>query len=309
MPVYRILSFDGGGLRGVVAAVLLQRLQQVRPALLADVALMAGTSTGGLLALGLRRGLAPAQLRALYVDHGATIFDAGLWRRLRSLGQVIGARYPAEPRAAVLQSLLGTDTRLDQLGGAVLITSFDLDPETADPLRRDWKPKLFHNLPGSDSDGAARVWEVAMATSAAPTFFPSFDGYVDGGVYANNPAMCALAQTQDPRTGGPVPWESIRLLSLGTGSARRVVPGSTLDWGYAQWAPRLIELMMDGVSGIADYQCRMMLGGDQYFRYAPYFPPGHNVGMDDVEALPWLLQWAESLPLAPLLNWLDTAWG
>ncbi len=88
-----------------------------------------------------------------------------------------------------------------------------------------------------------------------------------------------------------------------------MVPGSTLDWGYAQWAPRLIELMMDGVSGIADYQCRMMLGGDQYFRYAPYFPPGHNVGMDDVEALPWLLQWAESLPLAPLLDWLDAAWG
>ena len=308
MATYRILSFDGGGLRGVVSAVLLERLQQAHPGFLDDIALMAGTSTGGLIALGLRRGLTPAALREMYLQHGRRIFDAGLWRRVRSLGTVAGARYPASGREQVLRELLGVDTRLDQLAGAVLITAFDLDPPAADPAQANWKPKLFHNLPGDDSDGARLAWQVGMATSAAPTYFPSFDGYVDGGVYANNPAMCALAQTQDPRSGGPVPWGDIRLLSLGTGIVRTVVPGQTVDWGYLQWAPRLVALLSDGVSGIADYQCRMMLGDAQYQRYAPFLPPGHNVAMDDVDALPWLVEWAGTLPLQPLLDWLETAW-
>ncbi|MHB1799737.1 MAG: patatin-like phospholipase family protein [Vulcanimicrobiaceae bacterium] len=308
MAAYRILSFDGGGLRGVVTAVLLQRLQAMRPGLLANVALMAGTSTGGLIALGLRRGLAPTTLRDMYLQHGAQIFDAGPWWRLRSLGTLAGARYPAGGREQVLRELLGADTRLDQLSGAVLITAFDLDPQAVDPAQASWKPKLFHNLPGSDSDGARLAWQVGMATSAAPTYFPSFDGYVDGGVYANNPAMCALAQTQDPRSGGPVPWDDIRLLSLGTGIVRTVVPGQTLDWGYLQWAPKLVALLSDGVSGIADYQCSMMLGAGQYQRYAPCLPPGHNVAMDDVDAMPWLVEWAEALPLEPLQAWLDAAW-
>ncbi|WP_297923230.1 patatin-like phospholipase family protein [Metallibacterium sp.] len=308
MATYRILSFDGGGLRGVVTAVLLQRLQAMRPDLLANVALMAGTSTGGLIALGLRRGLAPAALRDMYLRHGAQIFDASLWQRVRSLGTLAGARYPAGGREQVLRELLGADTRLDQLSGPVLITAFDLDPQAADPAQATWKPKLFHNLPGSDSDGVMLAWQVGMATSAAPTYFSSFDGYVDGGVYANNPAMCALAQTQDPRTGGPVPWDDIRLLSLGTGIVRSVVPGQTVDWGYLQWAPKLVALLSDGVSGIADYQCRMMLGAGQYRRYAPFLPPGHNVAMDDVDALPWLVEWAGSLPLQPLLDWLEGAW-
>lgn len=308
MALYRILSFDGGGLRGVVTAVLLERLQQARPGFLDDVALMAGTSTGGLIALGLRHGLSPAALRAMYLQHGAQIFDAGLWQRVRSLNTLGGARYPAGGRERVLRELLGADTRLDQLAGPVLVTAFDLDPQAATPAQANWKPKLFHNLPGSDSDGAMPAWQVGMATSAAPTYFPSFDGYVDGGVYANNPAMCALAQTQDPRAGGPVPWDDIRLLSLGTGIVRTVVPGDTVDWGYLQWAPKLVALLSDGVSGIADYQCRMMLGARQYQRYAPFLPPEHNVAMDDVSALPWLVEWAHALPLQPLLDWVDQAW-
>ena len=66
------------------------------------------------------------------------------------------------------------------------------------PERR-WKPKLFHNFPGPDSDGGALAYRVAVATAAAPTYFASYDGYIDGGVFATNPSMCALAQTQDAR--------------------------------------------------------------------------------------------------------------
>ena len=308
MARYRILSFDGGGLRGVVTAVLLDRLQRRFPTLLDDVALMAGTSTGGLIALGLRKGLTAAALRDLYLERGAAIFSRGLLRRLRSLGKLAGAEYDGEPRAAVFRDVLGEQTRLADLAGAVMVTAFDLDNEAPDPQRRQWKPKIFHNLPGSDSDSAMLACSAAMATTAAPTYFPSWDGYIDGGVFANNPSMCALAQTQDARSGAPVPWEDIRLLAFGTGTPRTFIPGATQDWGYAQWAPKLIDLMMDGVMGIADYQCRMMLGDDQYVRYAPYFPPGRDVPMDDVGQLPWLHQWGEQLPLDPLLAWIERFW-
>ncbi|MDE1898389.1 MAG: patatin-like phospholipase family protein [Xanthomonadaceae bacterium] len=308
MPRYRILSFDGGGLRGVVTAVLLERLQRRFPALLDDVALMAGTSTGGLIALGLRKGLTAAALRDLYLERGAEIFSAGLLRRLRSLGKLAGAEYDGEPRAAVFRDVLGEQTRLADLGGAVMVTAFDLDNASPDPQQRQWKPKIFHNLPGGDSDGAVSAWQAAMMTTAAPTYFPSYDGSIDGGVFANNPSMCALAQTQDARSGGPVPWPDIRLLAFGTGTPRTFVAGATLDWGYAQWAPKLIDLMMDGVMGIADYQCRMLLGDDQYARYAPYFPPGRDVPMDDVGQLPWLRQWGEQLPLEPLAAWIERFW-
>ena len=308
MPRYRILSFDGGGLRGVVTAVLLERLQRRFPTLLDDVALMAGTSTGGLIALGLRKGLTAAALRDLYLQRGAEIFSSGLLRRLRSLGKLAGAEYDGEPRAAVFRDVLGEQTRLADLSGAVMVTAFDLDNESADPQRRQWKPKIFHNLPGGDSDGAVPAWQAAMMTTAAPTYFPSHDGHVDGGVFANNPSMCALAQTQDARSGSPVPWADIRLLAFGTGTPRTFIPGATQDWGYAQWAPKLIDLMMDGVMGIADYQCRMMLGDDQYARYAPYFPPGRDVPMDDVGQLPWLRQWGEQLPLDPLVAWIERFW-
>jgi len=305
---YRILSLDGGGIRGMVTAIVLERLDaQPRLAGWRDsVDLIAGTSTGGLLALGLAHGLPPRAMRELYETKGRDIFDDSWLDDLLDLGKIAGADYDIRNLARELRRVFGPTT-LAQLSRRVLIPSIDLDNESDDEARRSWKPKLFHNFPGPDSDGALSAWKVGLYTSAAPTFFPSVDGYIDGGVYANNPAMCALAQALDPRSGTHAALADCALLSLGTGTSLVHIRGQRLDWGYAQWAKPLIGLMMDGTAGIADYQCARMLGA-RYHRLAPAFAPGVSIPLDAVDRIPELREFAAAIDLTTTVEWIETEW-
>ncbi|HLB50507.1 MAG TPA: patatin-like phospholipase family protein [Anaerolineales bacterium] len=309
MSKFRILTLDGGGIRGIVTTVLLQRLSADKSlgGWLDSVDLIAGTSTGGLLALGLAHGVDLQTLRELYETKGAQIFDDSWLDNLVDLGQVAGAQYDNKNLERELKRVLGPTTTLSQLTKKVLITSFDLDNESPDPKRRTWKPKVFHNFPGADSDGAELAYKVGLYTSAAPTYFPSVDGYVDGGVFANNPSMCALTQTQDARIRNRPAISEVALLSLGTGTSLVYIPGKRLDWGFAQWVKPLISLMLDGVSGIADYQCQKILG-EQYHRLAPVFPPGVSLPLDAVKRVPDMIQFAEGADLTATTKWLRKYW-
>lgn len=220
MAKFRILSLDGGGIRGIITAIILQRLsaENSLSGWLDSVDLIAGTSTGGLLALGLAQGIDLQIIRDLYEKKGSEIFDDSWIDNLVDLGQILGAQYDNQNLERELKAIFGQMT-LAQLRKKVLITSFDMDNESADPKQRCWKPKLFHNFPGTDSDGAELAYKVGLYTSAAPTYFPTVDGYVDGGVFANNPSMCALAQTQDIRSGDRPALSDVVLLSLGTGTS------------------------------------------------------------------------------------------
>jgi patatin-like phospholipase/acyl hydrolase len=307
---YRVLSIDGGGIRGVVPAVIMQRLAATAGLedFLDRADLIAGTSTGGLLALGLARGLDLEAIRGLYVDRGPEIFDDTWWDDLLDLGKLRGADYKTAPMRRVLKEVLGEDTTLGQLEKHVLITAFDLDNEHGNDRKRTWKPKLFHNLRGRNSDRSELAWKVGLYTAAAPTFFPSVDGYVDGGVYAANPSMCGLAQTQDRRYfDPPVPLDDLVLLSLGTGTSLLYIRGKVHDWGYAQWIKPLISLMLDGSTGIADYQCHQMLR-ERYHRLAPVFPPDVSIPMDDVDRIPYMIEFADGLNLGRTVDWLGTHW-
>ena len=199
---YRILSIDGGGVRGLLVTVLLQQLDKRLPGWRDRVDLLAGTSTGGIIALGLAKGLTPTDLRILYYDKSPRIFGDSLLDNIRDLGRVVGAEFSNRNLRQELEAVFGA-TKLQNLGKRVLISSFDLDNEDPDPAKRTWKPKFFHNFPGTDTDGSLRAVDVALYTSAAPTYFPSVDGYVDGGVAANNPSMAALAQSLDRRSQIP----------------------------------------------------------------------------------------------------------
>lgn len=278
--MYRILSFDGGGIRGLVTLAILKRLEAAVPRLIADADLLAGTSTGGIIALGLAAGKSVDDLISLYRDNGKEIFDDSWFDDLRDLGGLAGADYDQKNLEKILRKNFGR-TRLADLSKRVLIPSFDLDNEAKSVKKRTWSPKFFHNFPGPDSDGRELVVEVALDTSAAPTYFPSHDGYIDGGVVANNPSMAAVAQTQDERNDGPAPkLADIFLLSLGTGTNLSYIKGRTLDWGYAQWAKPIMNLLLDASMGIADYQCRQILR-ENYRRIAPVFPPDTNIKLDE----------------------------
>jgi len=309
MATYRVLSIDGGGIRGIVTTVMLQRLA-ARAGLegfLDKVDLITGTSTGGLLALGIAHGLDLEEIRSFYELDGPEIFDDSWLDDLLDLGKLRGADYKTAPMRRVLKRILGEDTTLGRLKKRVLITAFDMDNENPDEMKRTWKPKLFHNFPGTGNDRHELAYKVGLYTAAAPTYFPSVDGYIDGGVYANNPAMCGLAQTQDTRYRPTPAIDEIVLLSLGTGTSLFYVRGKTLDWGYVQWAKPLINLMLDGISGIADYQCQQMLR-NSYHRLAPVFPPDVSIPMDGVKKIPYMIRFAEGFDLGPTVRWMKKHW-
>jgi uncharacterized protein len=309
MAKYRVLSIDGGGIKGLLATVLLQRIVAT-PGLenfLESIDLIAGTSTGGLIALSLAHRVDLEKIRKCYVSGGPKVFDDSWTDDLADLGKILGADYEIKGLRNELKKLLGTTT-LGQLDKKVLITAFDLDNEDPDPALRTWKPKLFHNYPGENSDSARSAVDVGLYTASMPTYFPSVDGYIDGGVYAANPSMCALAQTQDARYGPPASFNEVHLLSLGTGKSLEYITGKTLDWGYASWAQPLVSLMVDGTAGIADYQCRQLMG-NRYYRFAPVFPVGTTVHTDEIDKIPYLVEFAESLQMDEVTNWLKTVWS
>lgn len=303
MAKYRILSLDGGGIRGVYTARILANLDAALPGLLNKVDLLAGTSTGGIIALGLAAGMSPAQLVQLYRDYGGKIFDDSWWDDITDVGGLAGADYDNKNLRKILSGVFGRK-RLRDLPKRVLVPAFDLDnsddpnKNPADPRR--WKAKFFHNYPGPQSDGAELVVDVALRTSAAPTYFPSYQGYIDGGVVANSPSVAAIAQALDADTGGQQ-LADLRLLSIGTGENPAYLTGQTLDWGAAQWAKPLISLMIDGVMNVADYQCRRILRNN-YRRVSTLLPSA--IKLDDVKRIPDLIAAADAVDLAPTLKWL-----
>lgn len=311
MAVYRILSLDGGGIRGLLTAALMEQLEKSTPGWLQKTDLIAGTSTGGILALGLAKGMSPTALVKLYYELGPKIFKDNLFDNLRDLGGLTGAEYGTKHLRSELNNVFG-HTRLQDLKKRVLIASFDLDNEKPNPAKRSWKPKFFHNYPGKDSDGSSRAVDVALYTSAAPTFFPSVDGYIDGGVVANHPGMAAVAQTQDRRSRirQRPKIDEIRMLSIGTGQNLSLVKGKNLDWGIGQWAKPLLHLMLDALSGVPDYQCCQVLG-KSYHRINHTFSSGAEIDMDDWKQRDRLLRIArESMKpeLTKAARWLARHW-
>ena len=168
---YRILSLDGGGIRGLVSVILLKRLSCMPglEKLLESIDCVAGTSTGGLLALGIARGLGLDEMKKLYVDQGPVIFKDSLWDNVKDLGKLRGADYTMTHLHDELEKILGKTT-LGELKKKVVVTSFKLDNE--DSQRRSWEPKLFHNFDGPENDADELACKVGQYTSAAPVFFP-----------------------------------------------------------------------------------------------------------------------------------------
>ena len=302
MTHFRILTIDGGGIRGLFTLVLLERLRQAQPGFLDKVDFFAGTSTGSIIAMGLAYGFTPTEGIDLYREMGMVAFQDTFLDDLLDLFTLIGAEYDSDQLKGVLLQKFQAATLGDlrERGKHVLVPTFDLDAMKDDV--RSWKPKFFHNFVGPDSDERERIVDVALRSSAAPTYFPTYQGYADGGVVANNPSMAALAQALHEG----IPQEEISLLSLGTGLVPRYVPGRKLDWGFLQWAPRLLPIMLDGLMGVADYQCRAILGDRQYFRFAPVL--AESIDVDEADKADRLVALAEAVDISSAVDWLAAHW-
>ena len=302
MAKYRILSLDGGGIRGVMTIRLIERIQAELPWFMESIDLIAGTSTGGILALALAAGKTPSEVREMYELLGKSVFSNNPIE-IREITKMISADYSNNPLRKSLAGVLG-DQKLGNLGKKVLITTFDLDNLVSLPQRpRTWKAKFFHNFlePGKTQDDREELAvDVAIRTSAAPTYFPLYQGYVDGGVVANNPCMCAVAQALNRATGHQK-LSDLTVFSMGTGNFPHYLLENDNSWGLVQWAPHLISLMLEGGQGLADYQASQLLG-NRYYRLNPVLQK--NVELDQVQEIPFLIDIANLEVLDPVISWL-----
>ena len=265
----RVLSIDGGGIRGVIPALMVAELERRtgRPAAeLFDV--IVGTSTGAVLALGLSRG-APGPLGGpaytagdivgFYEREGTAIFSTG-FPTMRSLWGFLGPKYSPRGLERALDRYFG-ETRLDQARTLVEIPAYEIEDRKHFFFRSDVHTFLMR--------------DVARAATAAPAYFPPVTlpidprlnrkGYValiDGGVFANNPAPYALAAASSVRPGS----RDVLLVSLGTGAMPLPMPyAKASTWGLLGWARPLITMLFAD-HGVDD-AFRHVLPPGRYFRF------------------------------------------
>ncbi|MGI8632221.1 MAG: CBASS cGAMP-activated phospholipase [Solirubrobacterales bacterium] len=270
----RVLSIDGGGIRGLIPALVLAEIEDRTGRPIAELFdLVAGTSTGGILAAGLtRRGeggkprWSARELARLYLDQGPEIFARPLLHRARTLFGLADPRYPAAPLQAALDRYLGP-ARLSETLTDLLLPAYDTQAR---------EPYFFKTRKAKEQSGDrdAPLALAAYATSAAPTYFPAAllpkNGkeperpLVDGGMYANNPALCAYVEARRHHLGDED--RPMLLVSLGTGQLTRPYPYEKVrGWGVAEWmvpGTPLIDVIFDGASDTVDYHLADLMGDD-----------------------------------------------
>jgi patatin-like phospholipase/acyl hydrolase len=293
---FKILCCDGGGIRGVITALLIQDLDK-HFGIVKSADGFAGTSTGGLISLGLVSGVDIGAIVNVYVNEGATIFKPNGWL----------AEAQAQPRAAAAQSaeaLLGSgpgllecqyvNTGLHHVArklvgsGPVASANRFVAVNSArlwDAAEKSWVPCTISNGKDNPYRNIPMV-DAALATSAAPTYFPpyrikgedyDFGYFADGGTFANNPSMTAIVEAvYQGYASGP---SDITMLSLGTGANPVGIPPADitdpLAWGVEKWlwpesrgvmpAAALLNLTMDATADLAAIQAGHMLG-NRYMR-------------------------------------------
>lgn len=298
----KILSIDGGGIRGIVPGQVLialeskiqQRTQNPNARLADYFDFFAGTSTGGILTCiylcpsaddPTKARFSAEEAVALYLEYGDDIFDVSFWQRIRTQDGITDEKYDATELEKRLKQYMG-DLKLSQLLKPCLITAYDIEKRIEfffaqhDAVR--WG-KAYDFL----------VRDVARATSAAPTYFEAArtkapDGkiypLIDGGLFMNNPALGAYSEV---RNGHENPTtEDMFIVSLGTGSSNRSYDyDKAKNWGAVGWVKPVIDIQMSGASNTTNYHLDKIFSAagrrEQYIRIQPDSMGNANSDIDD----------------------------
>ncbi len=290
---YRILSIDGGGIRGIIPGMLLKEIEEITGKPIYELFdLIAGTSTGGILSLGLilplkdKKPYSAKEMLEIYADRGDEIFSKNWSQHFTNPAGLFDGKYSQYGIERVLKEYFN-EIRLSEVmpNKAVLITAYEIE------RRRPWFFKSHKAKEDPKRDCFA--WQVARATSAAPTYFEPYRldiedndylALVDGGVFANNPTLCAYAEAkvlmakkqaqqtskmEDTQGRGAEDLlveardgdnKDFLVVSIGTGETTRCYPyEKAKDWGAISWLNPLISILMQGVSDSVDYQMRQLL--------------------------------------------------
>ena len=262
MGAFRIISIDGGGMRGVVPLVALRFIQDKWPDWRPD--LYAGTSTGAIIAVASGCGRTARGMLDVYVNRGTEIFPDGWLYRLLNTG-ACSPKHSDKGLTSVLASEL-VGRSFGSCVPNVMATTYNATTRGFNVFK-SWR----------EEHGTIPAWEVAAASASAPVYLPPHDIaghlHIDGGVGSTNPAMCAVAEAV--RLGASL--EDVRLLSLGTGIGRET-PFECKRWGALGWNTKLIDALLDASADSVHYQCTQLLEG----RYARVqVPLSVEHGMDD----------------------------
>ncbi|MBV8707642.1 MAG: patatin-like phospholipase family protein [Acidobacteriaceae bacterium] len=311
---YLILACDGGGMRGYLSSLLLQKLNQDLQIFGTNnqkIDLYAGTSTGGLIALGLGQGKTIDSVVDLYKGSGAKIFSplaiqprcilsaadraqAGTTEDITALWQVLFDDIGEPSLRTVLEGFIPGNPLLSSFANKVMVATFQLG--LSNPSSPNWSPLVIDNFEGS-AGANTHLYDAALSTSAAPIYFPpylhpQFGWCSDGGLFANNPATLAVGRAIE----AGVPLSEIVVLSIGTGATPAALPvtkKNRLCFGLSYWADfepaaptppfPLLNAILDGVSASADALCGQLLGAgsanSRYMRVNPALPK--SVALDD----------------------------
>ena len=234
----RVLSIDGGGIKGALPASFLATLEDSLGQPVIDYFdLIVGTSTGGIIALGLGLGLTAQQILSFYEVDGPKIFAGN--RLIRWLRQLGISKYDSAPLRRALENVFKQRT-LGESKKRLVIPSFNLDTGEVHIWKTSHHPRL-------ERDYKSTMVEVALATAAAPTYFPTYRSaagapLIDGGMWANNPIAVAVVEAI-----GVLNWprESIRVLSLGCSSTPLDVGlARSRSLGRTYWGLKIANVFM-----------------------------------------------------------------
>jgi patatin-like phospholipase/acyl hydrolase len=285
--VFNILSLDGGGIKGVFeAAFLAEAEESIKPPLASYFDLIAGTSTGGIIALGLGLGISPSALLDFYKSHGPYIFQRTGRRRLPRwiywCKDKITSKYGQDQLRTALMSALG-DAKLGDSRNRLLIPAFNLSAGEIHIYKTRHHPRF-------QTDYKVKAVDVALATTAAPTYFPVHRSphgmlMIDGGIWANNPTGMAVVEAVSALD---IPRTEIGVLSVGcTQGVSDLTRGGS---GELHWIRRALECAMLGQSFGSLGTAAMLVGHQRIFRICPPVSPERfaldsAAGIDQLEAL------------------------
>ena len=298
----RILSIDGGGLKGVMPAAFLAAIEETYGVRIVDhFDIIAGTSTGGIIALGLGLGLTASEIHQFYIEHGPEIFgqtDNVRFPKLRSLMRTCRlfnrSKYDPEALKQALTDVFG-NRKLGESKTRLVIPAYN---RTKDEVHIY---KTAHHR-RFQSDYKEWAVDVAMATAAAPTFFPSHEtdkatGLLDGGIWANNPSSVAALEGS-----AVMKWSTMdqaRLLSLGCTTEINTI---NTDAGISEFGPKgknFIAFMINAQGNASLSAAKLILGhphtnSDGVTRIDADVPYG-RVDMDDASQMKMLSSLGQSL--------------
>lgn len=259
IPTYHVLALSGGGYRGLYTATVLAELEAAlgRP-IASHFDLICGTSAGGMLALGLAAEIPAIELKALFEEQGRRIFgNRGLLRRLQ--GFWLTAKHDSVGLQEVLRERFEEAT-IGELKHRVLVPAVNYSTGRGQFFKTPHHPSF-------ELDHRMKVVDVALATAAAPVYFPLARNdrgvFADGGLVGNAPGLFGLHEVKTFLA--PDQNVEIRVLAIGTMTIGATVRGgASLDRGFGMWRGGLFDLVISAQESSVDYMLRQSLGHNYF---------------------------------------------